>query len=67
MSGIYFLLFLVGFVLIVYWARRNDAIPPKERTVGLLRTSLGVAKEKAGADEETPTGVARFRSRRTRR
>jgi hypothetical protein len=74
MSGLYYLVFLIGFVLIVYWARRNDATPPTERTVGLLRTSKGAAKDTDGSDKNAdgsdknaPTGIARFRVQRNRR
>ena len=71
MSGLYYLVFLVGFVLIVYWARRNDATPPTGRTVGLLRTTKGPAKDAAknadGSDKNAPPGIARFRMQRNRR
>ena len=37
MSGIYYLLSLIAFGVIVGWLMRNDRLPPGEPTTGFLR------------------------------
>jgi hypothetical protein len=37
MQGIYFLLSLIGFGVIVFWYVQNDGLAPGEPTKGLLR------------------------------
>lgn len=36
LSGIFFLVFLVGVIIIVAWSIKMDSIPPGARTSGLL-------------------------------
>ncbi len=46
MSGLVFLFAVAGFVLIAYWAYRNDAIGLEECGSGLLAMSAAAAKAK---------------------
>ena len=63
MLGLYFLLCLIAFVLVVYWVRANDKIPPSRHTVGLLRTSKVAVREQDGAGPGPTGGRAPFRMR----
>lgn len=49
MEGLYFLAAILVFLLIVYWAWRNDEPVPGRRTTGLLRM-----RELSGEGDETP-------------
>jgi hypothetical protein len=46
MSGLLFLFTVAGFVLIAYWAYRNDAMGLQESGSGLLAMSMAAAKPK---------------------
>jgi len=46
MSGLLFLCAVAGFVLIAFWAYRNDAMQAHECGSGLLAMRLAVAKAK---------------------
>ena len=37
MQGIFYLLFLLGFGVVVHWYAKNDRLKPGEPTQGLLR------------------------------
>lgn len=43
MSGLYFLLFLVGIAMVAVWFVRNDRLAPGEPTKGILRMSSGAS------------------------
>ena len=36
LSGLFFLIFLVGVIIVVAWSMKMDRIPPGARTSGLL-------------------------------
>ena len=63
-AGLFLLAFLVAFVFLVYWVRKNDALPPDQPTVGLLRMSFvdkDAKAEKPGAAPQSanqPAGKA---------
>jgi hypothetical protein len=47
MLGLYILAFFIGIIVIVYWAKANDAVPPDGKTKGILRMPW---KEESGQD-----------------
>lgn len=74
MTSIYLALFFLGIVVIVYWARQNDKVPPDGRTKGLLRMRFsdvrgGDQPGKAGSPPEarktsdTPRSVSGLKRR----
>ena len=38
--SLYFVAFFVGIIVVVYWTRQNDAVPPGEKTKGFLRMTF---------------------------
>ena len=60
MSGLLFLFTVAGFVLIAYWAYRNDAMGLQECGSGLLAmslTAMAAGLASGGARAATPTGL----------
>jgi hypothetical protein len=37
MASFYLLFFFIGIIVVVYWTRQNDAVPPGGETTGILR------------------------------
>jgi cell division septal protein FtsQ len=64
MSGILFLISVVGFVLIAYWAFRNDAMGLDEHGSGLLAMRSTTPKPKAAPkwkkEAHSATEIARL-------
>jgi hypothetical protein len=56
-SGIFFLIFLVGVIIIVAWSAQMDRLPPGARTTGLL------AMREPGDDEKQKPSGKRVRRR----
>ncbi len=54
-AGLFLLFFLVAFLFLVYWVRKNDKLPPDQPTVGFLRMSF---YDKDAAAEKTGTPTA---------
>ena len=69
MSGFLFLFTVAGFVLIAYWAYRNDAMGLQECGSGLLAMRSPIAKvkpvpkwKKAGTVIESPRRLGRMKA-----
>ena len=60
MQGLYFLVFIVAFVVLFYWARKNDKVPLDRKTTGLLRM-----KDASAVDEHEGGPTASQAGRRT--
>ena len=54
MLGVYFLVWLFGLALIIYWAWRNDAAPLDGETIGMLRMRRPAGAETKAA---SPLGL----------
>lgn len=52
LSGIFFLFFLGGVILIVAWSAKMDRLPPGARTSGLL-----AMREPGKPEDESPPGA----------
>jgi hypothetical protein len=48
MDGLYFLMSVVGIGAIMYWALRNDRVPPDKPTSGLFAMISGASLLKRG-------------------
>lgn len=66
LTGVYYLLSLIGFGVICHWLIHNDKIPPGEPTNGLLRMRLTSASEET-KPKATESNMGRSGSSRMER
>ena len=50
MISLYLVSFFFGMIVIAYWAKINDAVPPDGKTKGLLRMTFTNVVKKASPD-----------------
>ena len=67
MSGLLFLCAMIGFVVIAYWAFKNDAMGPNECGSGLFAMKLPAAVQPKSAPKWKKTLVAEGPRRTNRR